>query len=238
MTMYFLIDIDGTIATINHLHFMQNLNKRLQLGMEEERLSTLSLDDFLAQPEIIACQQRLGKQRFEQTFRLLQFDQDTLLHYLPVDGAREAIARLSEFGTIAYYTARYVTYNGHNASTMQATERFNEQMYRATQTWLAQHHFPAADQVVCCESVHGKLQRIARLIQQEMQSVVLIDNQYKDVLTAELTPAEDALLSASFTLCAFYTSVIPFQTKWHTVAMPAWHHVESLLTSLESLQVR
>ncbi len=236
--MYFLIDIDGTIASINHLHFMQNCNKRLQLGIAAERLSALSFDDFLAQPELIACQQRLGKQRFEQTMRLLQFDQDTLLHYLPVDGAHEAIAKLSEFGSIAYYTARYVTYNGNNPSTKQATECFNEQMYHATQRWLAQHHFPAADQVVCCESIHGKLQRIAHLIQQEMQPVILIDNQYMDVLTAELTSAEDALLSASFTLCAFYTAAIPFQTKWRTIAMPTWHHVESLLTSLESLQLR
>jgi hypothetical protein len=229
--MHILIDLDGTIATINEPHFIRLVNTGLSLGVPDERLQALSLRDFLSEPEVVAAQQRYGGERFKTLFTFLHCSQDAIAARFVVDGAQAALTSLTQLGSIAYCTARKGRYSGTNEKKRSAMDTLNEKMLHASRDWLSLHHFPFSDHIMCCVGVVGKLAAIVTLIRSSGEPVMLVDDAYAQIVAASenLSSEDQALLAGYFTLYAFGASVAPPSSSFSVVALPTWADLDQAL---------
>lgn len=229
--MHILIDLDGTIAAINEPHFMRLLNTCLSLGVPEERLQVLSLREFLSEPEVVAAQQRYGRERFKMLYTFLHCSQDAIAARFVVDGAQESLASLAHLGSIAYCTARKGGYSGTNEKTRSAMETLNEKMLHASRDWLSLHHFPSPESIMCCVGLVGKLAAIVTLIRSSGKPLMLVDDAYTQIIAASesLPPEDQALLTEYFTLYAFRATLAPPSSSFHVVALPTWADLDQAL---------
>lgn len=221
------IDIDGTICVQNVKRYMQVCNEKLKLGIERERLVTLTYANFLLQPEVLAYQQKWGEEYARRMMGWIDLDPEVLVDVLPIPGAIEGTHKLAKLGAITYYTARYTS---HSVEISQG-------MADATRQWLHKHQFPAPDDVIFCESPQDKLTRIAKWSASEDQAVIMIDDRYPKLLEVATTLSEhlQQIIRRSVTLVAFGATgeladchgieVIPFRT---------WCLVDSLVDRFAS----
>ena len=212
------VDIDGTICWRNVKRFLQVCNTKLQFGIEEKRLETLTYDEFLQQPEVLAYRQKWGEERAQLAIRWIDLDPEVLVAVLPIPGAVEGVQRLTGLGKVTYWTARYTP---ESAETSQA-------MADATRQWLREQHFPFPEEVIFCESPQDKLIRIAERSEAEDLSIILVDDRYSKLLEVAgyLDNHLQTILRRRVTILAFRAisvpeecydiSVIPFRS-WKAI---------------------
>jgi len=218
-SMYFAVDIDGTIAGANIPLLLSLCSKKLKLGIDEERLQGIGYEDFLALPEVMAHRATVGERRFAWNLRLLALDPEHQVDMVPLDHAAAAVTRLAQQGTLAYYTAR-----------VTSLEALNAQMARATTQWLATRGFPASSNVVFCGSPKDKLERLASLIRETGEQVILIDDQDAHLLAAvSLLAEQDRAALAALTLYTFGVHAVRAPAPLRVVALPDWSQVEIVL---------
>jgi hypothetical protein len=222
------IDIDGTIATGNTVHFFELCNRYFDLSVSVERLQSLDWAGFYALPEVVACQNKRGKQQFKRALQWLGFTAPALRGMDLIEGARDGVERLTQQGQIAYYTARLAVYDGQNLKRIEAVQKLNERMAEATSEWLALHGFPCPDQVVCCDGPAGKLLKLADFIQETNEPCILIDDLYTELLSVELDEDKMNVLRSNLTLIA-YTAKEPPTSPWlNTIPFPHWECIGTL----------
>jgi uncharacterized HAD superfamily protein len=219
-SMYFAVDIDGTIAGANIPLLLSLCNKKLKLGIDEGRLQGIRYEDFLALPEVMTHRSTVGERRFAWNLRLLALDPEHQVDMVPLDHAAAAVTRLAQQGTLAYYTAR-----------VTSLEALNVQIARATTRWLAKHGFPAPSDVVICTSPKDKLSRLSSLIQETGENVMLIDDHYEQLLSdvSLLDERDSAALDSSLILCAFGAREVPTHPLLRVVALSDWSQVDLAL---------
>lgn len=212
------VDIDGTICVQNVKRYMQVCNEKLKLGIEYERLATLTYTNFLQQPEVLAYKQKWGEEYARLTMGWIDLDPEVLVDVLPIPGAIDGVCKLAEVGAVTYYTARYTS---QSIETSQA-------MANATRQWLRKHLFPSPEEIIFCESPQDKLIRIAERSATEDRAVILIDDRYPKLLeVVEILDSRlQEILRRYVTLVAFGATselaecygieVIPFET-WPSV---------------------
>ena len=231
--MHILLDIDGTIGTRNTRRFLELCNKRLKLNMDPERVNQLRYSEFFTQPEVLACKERLGEEKFTLALEWTRLDPRHLLAIIPMPGALTGAAKLTAFGELAYYTARKTPGSG------ELQHRINTQLERATLRWLRKQNFPNPEAAIFCEGPEEKLLHIADLIKQTAQPVLLVDDMWKLLLAAaaDLDTATYQLLKQSLTLCAFGAHEVPEQCDIQTIALYRWSEVTSLISLLDKEEI-
>jgi uncharacterized HAD superfamily protein len=221
-SMYFAVDIDGTIAGANIPLLLSLCNKKLKLGIDEKQLQGVGYEDFLALPEVMAHRATVGERRFAWNLRLLALDPEHQVDMVPLDHAAAALTRLAQQGTLSYYTAR-----------VTSLEALNAQMARATTRWLAKHGFPVPSDVVFCDSPQDKLERLTSLIRETGEQVILIDDQEAPLLAAVyLLPEQDRTALDGLTLYAFGVRAVRGSAPLRVIALPDWSQVEIVLHAL------
>lgn len=218
--MWWCVDIDGTIAYRNMHVFLRLCRNLVDVGEVE----VASYRDFLALPQIMEYQNRIGARRFSYEMRWLDLHPDSLRHAEIVRGAVEGLHLLSTTGEIWYYTARSCT-----------SPEISQAMAEATREWLLKNHFPSPHQVVFCASPKDKLVRLAELAAAHRTSMALIDDKHARLLQAceELAveqPEQFTLLQEFLTLIAFPAwqgdkNAIHIQTE----GLPSWRYIERLV---------
>jgi len=223
--MLFAVDIDGTIGYRNLPVFLKVTNDRLNLGIPEERLKSLTYDDFMTQPECIAYRQHVGESYFEHSIGWMDFDPEVLAALLPFPHAVEAVTRLVSIAPVAYYTARYSPSSAERSQTMAL----------ATEQWLARQGFPHPYNVIYCASVCDKLAKIVQLIDATPQPIVLIDDNSTKLLNAlEGFDGADTL-RRHLTIVAFKATRLPQECHGMRVyTLKSWQDdVSTLLDQLK-----
>ena len=225
--MHIAVDIDGTIGYRNERCFIQVCNEDLKLGMDPERLSTLSYEEFLCQPELAAYQEKVGEKYFKLAVGWVDFHRQVLLSALPMAGAVEGVAKLALLAPLAYYTARYTT----------ESEERSQIMAGATHQCLREQQFPQAEEVIFCNGLKDKLLRIAAYIEAEAQEIMLIDDQYERVITSMTAfdqPMRDILLRQMI-LVAFKAREVPCECHGlRVLPLSSWRHIDTLIGTFSS----
>lgn len=222
--MRILIDLDGTIAKRNTLHFIQKCNNYLDLAQEPEHLGNISWKQWLGLPTVRAYRERVGESAWAWKLRCVMLDPGVQRNMLPMYGAIESVQRLGALGHIAYCTCRKTTFS----------EEWNAHMAQATKDWLATQGFPNPTDVIFCTTPAEKLRVIAGLLIKSQEPVLLIDDLAQQLLvdTLTLTEQERAVLMEHFTLCVFHAKHVSTTTLFRTVALQYWTQVDELLVDM------
>lgn len=226
MSVTICVDIDGTICWRNTRKTLEVCNRRLKLGIESERLQTLTYQEFLQQPEVVAYMQRRGEERAQLVIGWIDLSPEVLVAVLPIPGAVEGVQRLANLGEITYWTARYTP----------DSEELSRGMADATYQWLREQGFPCSDSVTFCASPQDKLTRIAEWSEAEERRVILIDDRYPKLLevTGTLDTRLQEILRRSVTLVAFgATSVTDATCGMTVVPLMSWQAIDSLIEHLD-----
>jgi hypothetical protein len=198
--MLFAIDIDQTLATgFIGLTIKESIEHYQQLGVAIPVTVSTYLSLF-QMPEVMKLHETLPR-------------------------AAEGVTRLTELGTIRYFTVRK---NDDNA--------LNGCIQAITKQWLAEKQFPCPYEVLFCHSTLHKLVRMHELAKDTQESFVFIDDQWHKVLDAlDLLEArgEDGQLLANFvrkqvTIVAFGADQVPERNDICLVALPSWAHIANL----------
>jgi uncharacterized HAD superfamily protein len=222
-----LIDIDGTIAVRNIPHFVEACNTQLNLGMDQEQRPR-SYKAFLRRQEVQEYIQRVGEEKSTRELAWMDLDPAVLVNMYPLPGAIESINQLAQHQIeIAYYTARSCWFD----------QVKHQVIMDATRQWLREKGFPNADKTVFCRNVADKLQRIADVIAQDQQSIVLIDDQYHRLQEAfrKSDAQTQSLLRSYLMLVAFGAeSMIEMQEEpsLPCIGLPNWKQCNALGTLL------
>ena len=145
-------------------------------------------------------------------------------------GAVEGVQRLSQLGTLHYFTVR----KDDNSATSKCIQA-------VTRRWLAEKHFPCPDNVVFCRSTMHKLVMMHELGE---APIVFIDDRWQKALEAldQLeTRNEEARQIAAFirkhvTIIAFGARSVPHRDI-RLVALPTWEHIADVMAMLNIAQV-
>jgi hypothetical protein len=223
----FLIDIDGTIAVRNFSHFIERCNLLLDLGINLEQRPR-NYQAFLCSAEVEEYRQQVGQEKAHRDLAWMDLDPVILTNMYPYPGAVQGVNQLAQNQIeIAYYTARSCWFD----------QVKNQAIMDATLTWLREKGFPNADKTVFCRNVADKLQRIANVIAQDRQPIVLVDDQYHRLQDAfRKADAETQLLLRSYlTLVAFGTDN-PMEAQGEPslpcLGLPNWKKTDALTTLL------
>jgi hypothetical protein len=146
----------------------------------------------------------------------------------PIPGAQAGVARLSQIGDIAYYTARLAGYSGQDQARKEIIQTLNERMAEATRQWLAEYQFPCPHAVVCCDGPTGKLVKIAALTE-DVGDVILIDDLYTELLVVDLDEQLQQKLCTMLTLIAFGSKAVPDTARFPTISLPTWSDIDDIL---------
>lgn len=146
--MFFAIDVDGTIATINgtdaYGHYVRNV-----LGIPIDRAwrhlpSDTSLISALCRDAEFAAW-IAGEDHREQLQAILddgQYSQEVQERSRPIEGAKEALSQLAHHHQILYVT------NRKNTTCV------------LTRSWLKEHGFPSYENVYCCGDEQGFISKV------------------------------------------------------------------------------
>jgi len=216
--MRILLDVDGTIARNNRVLYLMLCNLVLKLGIDEERLSELSYEEFYFLPEVAAYREREGEHRYMRNVRIIAHAPELQRRMEVIEGAVDGAWRLSRQGTLGYCTARKT----------DRIEKLDEALARSTHDWLEANGFPNPQDVFFCTSFFEKLSFCAVHIEETGEDVILIDDSYEQLLNKidQLEAGQRDLLRQHFTLLAFGAEEEPEQAPVRVVALPSWSQVE------------
>jgi hypothetical protein len=204
--MYFLCDIDGTIAERNVPVLLALLAERFNMTFDTDGMTT---KDFLRHPDVAAYRQRVGEAWFRMAVGWCKLDPRMLSCLYPIAGALEGLQYFATIGKLRYCADRNVP----------GLPEYNQQIQQATYTWLGEQHFPCADQITFCDDVRQKLLVAAELIERSQEPVILIDDLYHYFI--EAWPSLGTCLADKLTIYAYSAPadlevcapipVVPFQ---------------------------
>ncbi len=230
--MQIFLDVDGTIARNNRALYVALCNRKLKLGIDEERLAGLPYEEFFTLPEVTAYRERVGEKRYQWSLHLLTLDPELQRQMEIIDGAVEGARLLVQSGDLRYCTSRKTTWH----------EDLNAAMARATHYWLKVNGFPNHQQVVFCTSPREKLSFCAARIEETGEEIVLVDDLYECLLSevGELEARRRELLQLQLTLWAFGAREchLPEHTPFRVVAFPAWDQIECVTQHTEGKEAR
>jgi hypothetical protein len=212
-----VLDIDGTLCYLNRPVLHQICNTEMELQIPDERLAGLNEAAFLGLPEVLAKRADLGEERFAYEFGWMVFHPSCLRTSLVIPGSVQGMKKLQALGKLSYYTARFSRDKQRMTGIREATHK-----------WLAEHGFPAGD-VVFCDTIAGKLQRLEELALNTGEPVVLVDDSYHRII--ELAQAKPGL-SASLTLVALRAQAIEETYGLTVISMKNWHDIEHVIIQL------
>lgn len=222
------VDIDGTISYRNERRYLYVCNEQLQLGIDARRLDTLSYQELLRQPELLAYQERVGDDYFRRAVGWIDFHSQVLCAAIPMTGAVEGVTRLASLGPVTYYTARFAP----------TSPQRSQAMADATYQWLHAQRFPASDSVVFCSNLKDKLHRLAECIEAEQTEFLLIDDQYARVISyiSDLDASQRDILRRRMTLVAFKAARVPEQcARLRVLPLASWRQIDMLIGSFRSV---
>ncbi len=173
LCMFYVIDIDGTIANPEP-GLIASHNRDFGLGLTVEELNG-TYTQFLHLSQVAT----LSRDMLEQSRQRARMTPEVVLSYEPIDYAREALILLAQRGEITYYTVRAAC------------------VEEATRTWLQTNGFPFPQKVVLCRSVLHKLVQLYFQERETDRKIVLIDDRYQQIITdiARLAAGEFAHIS-------------------------------------------
>jgi hypothetical protein len=220
--MHFAVDIDQTVCGSNAYEVYARFhNDDLDLGIEPSVLDQLtSYRDFFYSPEVASFHQAHTKERNASRHRAIATP-SVLEAFLPIAGAASGIERLTQSGTVRYYTAR------------------SPEVRAVTQDWLARYHFPCSQAVCCCESIERKVQALAEH-QPGDEPIVLVDDRGHTHFLAMLKRLQEDQrirdLTRRLAILAFGASCseLPEQSLCSVVALPYWNELERALHDLQA----
>jgi hypothetical protein len=226
------IDIDNTIAGRNIVHFSRYCNTLWHLGIPEERLQRgrISHQTFFSSPELCVFRATLSEEAWQTALQQAEQAPQVLARQRVLPSALEGVRKLAELAPLTYCTVR----------------REEEEVCRATVSWLASHHFPTPRRVVFCRSLLHKLVHIYRHIQDTHESIILIDDLFVPLLASFEQLAEGQhpryspdqcqqivhVLREKMILIAFQADTVPAQCHGlQVLPLPCWDDLDALLAS-------
>jgi len=228
--MRIFLDVDGTIARNNRVLYLTLCNLVLKLGIDEERLSELSYEEFYFLPEVIAYREREGEQRYNTNVRIIAHAPELQRRMEVIEGAIDGAWRLAQHGTLGYCTARKT----------DRIEKLDEALARSTHDWLESSGFPNPQDVFFCTSFLEKLSFCATHIEETGEDVMLADDSYEQLLDRidQLEASQRDLLKQRLTLLAYGAQEVPEQAPVRVVALPTWKQVEQAIYHTELVSSR
>jgi hypothetical protein len=219
--MRILLDVDGTIARNNRVLYLTLCNLVLKLGIDEERLSEMSYEEFYLLPEVTAYREREGEQRYLRNVRIIAHAPELQRRMEVIEGAIDGAWMLSRQGTLGYCTARKT----------DRLEKLDKALARSTHDWLESNGFPNPQDVFFCTSFLEKLSFCAAHIEETGEDVMLVDDSYEQLLSKvdQLEASQRDLLRQHFTLLAFGAQDVPEHAPVRVVALPTWKQVEQAI---------
>src|SRR5579883_941587 len=194
--------------------FQRIVNRRLKLGIDEQRLAAMKHGEFMASPEVEAYRASVTPERFAYVFGWIGMDPDLLAVLTEIPGACAGAWKLAEIADLCYYTARLVP----------AVPSLSDKIADATRRWLRSVGFPNPDHVAFCDGTDGKLHHIDELTRQTDEPIILIDD-LAETLRVQASDAQLALKTV--TIYAFGAP-----------ALRSWSHIDELVTELEQAHGR
>lgn len=227
--MYCFIDFDETIAMLDTTDFIALCDKRLRLRIPKERLQSLSFEQFLSQPEVLAIRKH-GQQRFDRLLDRFYFDQEAFLARRPIEGARAGIIRLTQYSRIGAYILSSVHFASSGERPSSTLANRNQYTKTALNTWLTTYQFPRPEKLLFCDGPGEKLRHIAELVEASSQPAILVSKRAHELLSVPVDQAVEKILQGQLLLGVYGVEQTAVRaTRWPIVALPEWFALDSLL---------
>lgn len=160
--MLFAIDIDRTIA-IDSNGCARYLNRVLDLGISEAVIDSLDAYYLFEELPQVQAFRETQDDLYQQAIQIADHAPEVMMATVPIEGAVEAVKRLSQKGRIIYATCR------------------KPEEIDVTRAWLTSYGFPEPDAVASCEHYYWKYIHAHKAANSKEQ-VVIIDDMMEQVV--------------------------------------------------------